>query len=105
MAKIIHLKKSKPKPKYKYTLEDQLNALPRGMSIGEVEKHLKQYGIGRDAFYNDRRIVYGSESSIPSDRLFIYSKVFDVPLADLLNHEIKAKSIREKNLKLKTGLV
>lgn len=104
MAKIIALKKSKLKPKYKYALEEQLDMLPRHMTIAEVEEHLKKHEISRDAFYSDRRITFGSKSSIPSDRLFIYAKVFDCPVQDLLNQEIKAKSIRQKNLKLKTGL-
>ena len=104
MAKVIQLKHSKPKPKYKYAINEQLGMLPRNMTIADVTDHLKKNGITRDSFYRDREILYGAESSIPSDRLFIYAKVFDCPVQDLLNQEIKAKSIRQKNLKLKTGL-
>lgn len=104
MAKVIALPRKKTIPKYKYALNEQISMLPKSMKTAEVVEHLKENKVTYDEFYRDRKIPYGSESSIPSDRLFIYAKVFDCPVADLLNHEIKAKSIRQKNLKLKTGL-
>ena len=105
MAKVISLKKVKHTPKFKYALNEQLNKLPRNTTIDDVILHLKKEGISRNEFYADRNIPFGSESSIPSDRLFIYADVFDCPLADLMNQPIKAKSIREKlNQKIKTGL-
>jgi len=104
MAKVIALTRKKLTPKHKYALNEQVDMLPKSMKTSEVVDHLKKYGITQDEFYRDRKIPYGSDSSIPSDRLFIYAKVFDCPVADLLNHEIKANSIRQKNLKLKTGL-
>jgi hypothetical protein len=105
MAKIIPIKKvAKQRPKYKYTLEDQLHMLPRNLTVKAVELHLKEFGITRDSFYDDRRILFGSDFSIPSDRLFIYAKVFDCPIQDLLNQEVNATSIRQKNVKLKTGM-
>lgn len=105
MAKIIRLKKTKAKPKFKYALNEQVGSLPRHMEINDLISHLEANGISRNEFYADRKIPYGSDSSIPSDRLFIYAQVFDCPVGDLLNHSVKAESIRQKNLKLKSGLV
>lgn len=105
MAKIIPLKKTKITPKFKYTLEEQISALPRSMSIMDVVKHLEKDKISRNEFYADRAIPFGSAKSIPSDRLFIYSKVFECPVEDLMNHSIKATSIRSQSFrKLKTSL-
>lgn len=104
MAKIIRLKKTKPAYKFKYAINEQIGMLPRNMTINELIDYLEKVGINRNAFYRDRDIRFGSESSIPSDRLFIYAKVFDCPVDDLINQPVKAKSIRQQNLKVKTKL-
>ena len=106
MAKVIPIsKRRKAKPKYKYSLNEQVGALPRTTVIGDVVKHLEAYGISRNEFYADRKIPFGAKSSIPSDRLFIYARVFDCNVEDLLNHDIpQAESIRQKRLKVKTSL-
>lgn len=105
MAKIIRLKKLKTRHKFKYALNEQVGMLPRNMNINQLIDHLARHGISRNEFYADRKIPFGSESSIPSDRLFIYASVFDVPVTDLLNQQINASSIRQKNIKLKSGLI
>ena len=102
MAKIISLKKQRFTPKHKYALNEQVNSLPRSNSINELIAHLEDAGISRNEFYADRNIEYGSEKSIPSDRLLIYAKVFDCSLDDLLNQEVKAKSFRQHVQKVKT---
>jgi hypothetical protein len=105
MTKIIKLKKDnrKPKPKFKYALNDQVASLDRRITVNDLLAHMADK-VSRNEWYDDCKIPYGSSKSIPSDRLIIYSKVFDCPLTDLLNEEIKATSIRERNLKLKTRL-
>jgi len=102
MGKIIALKKSKFTPKHKYSINKQVDSLPRTMTINDLVKHLELAGISRNEFYSDRNIAYGSNKSIPSDRLFIYAKVFDCLIDELLNQEVKAKSIREQRIKSKT---
>lgn len=94
MAKTVKLNPT-VKPTLKYKLNDQLGLLPRELSINDVVEHLKKYGVSQDQFYRDRKIKFNSDHSIPSDRLIIYSKVFDCSIDDLMNHEVNAKSIRE----------
>lgn len=102
MGKIIHLKKQRSNPKHKYALNDQVDSLPRSSTINELIAHLEDAGISRNEFYSDRNIEFGSDKSIPSDRLLIYAKVFDCNLEDLLNQEVKAKSFRQQVQKVKT---
>lgn len=99
MAKVIPLKKYKSNPKFKYSLNEQLSQLPRNTAINDVILHLEKEGVSRNEFYADRAIEFGSEKSIPSDRLFIYAAVFDCPVQDIMNQPVKAKSIRQQNLK------
>lgn len=94
MAKTVHLH-SRVTPKSKYNLNYQLGLLPRTFKIKNLVAHLKESGITQDEFYRDRLIEFGSEKSISADRLFIYAKVFDCTIDDLVNHQINAKSIRE----------
>ena len=103
MGKTIKLHK-KVKPKYKYAINEHVAMLPRSTKVSDLVKHLEDSGISRDEFYRDREIAFASDKSIPSDRLFIYAQVFDVPVEDLMNHTIKAKSLRQTNLKLKSPL-
>lgn len=102
MAKIISLKKQRYTPKHKYALNEQVDALPRSQSINDLVKHLEDAGISRNEFYADRNIEFGSEKSIPSDRLLIYAKVFDCSIHDLLNQQVKAKSFRQQYVGSKT---
>ena len=102
MAKVIQLKKQRFTPKHKYALNEQVESLPRSRAIAELVEHLENAGISRSEFYSDRNIEYGSDKSIPSDRLLIYAKVFDCNLEDLLNQEVKAKSFRQQVQKVKT---
>lgn len=99
MAKIIPLKRQRIKPKYKYALNEQVAALPRSQTIEDLVKHLEDSGISRNEFYNDRKIQFGSQKSIPADRLLIYAQVFSCALEDLLNQQVKAKAFREQNAK------
>jgi hypothetical protein len=95
MGKTIRLHK-KVKPIYKYGINEQVSMLDRKIKVGDLLKHLNENGISRTEFYADRNIPYGSEKSIPSDRLFKYSQVFDCSVEELLNEEIKATSIRNR---------
>lgn len=105
MAKVIKLHKSKSKPAYKYGIEQQVTSLPRTVTINDLVKHLEADGITRNEFYGDRKIPFGSEKSISADRLLIYCKVFDCSIDDLINHEVKATSLRQSiGKKFKTGL-
>lgn len=94
------------KPEYKYRLIDIVqNELPKALSRGEVLlAHLEASGISKDQYYADRKIPYGSKTSIPSDRLFAYAQVFDCSAESLLNQRVKAASIRSKKLSIKTRL-
>lgn len=102
MGKTIALKKQRYNPKYKYAINEQVDSLPRTMSINDLLKHLEVSGISRNEFYADRNILFGSEKSIPSDRLLKYIKVFDCTIDDLLNEQVKAKSIRQQTIKSKS---
>lgn len=94
MAKTVKLN-PKVTPTYKYKINDQIGQLPREISINDLVAHIGKHGISRDEFYRDRAIKFGSDKSIPSDRLMIYAKVFDCSTEELMNHEVNAKSIRE----------
>jgi len=96
MAKIISLKKQKYLPKWKYGINKQVDSLPRTITIRHLLAHLEDYGISRNEFYADRNIPFGSDKSIPADRLMIYLRVFDCAFADLINLPPAAKSIREE---------
>ena len=105
MAKVIRLNKAKPKPTYKYGIEQQVISLPRTVTINDLVKHLETDGITRYEFYADRKIPFGSDKSISADRLLIYCKVFDCSIDDLINHEVKATSLRQSiGKKFKTNL-
>lgn len=105
MAKVIQLQKNKPRPKYKYAINEQINGLPRTYKINQLIQHLADQGITRNEFYSDREIPYNSEKSISADRLLIYCKVFDCSIDDLINHEVKATSLRQTiGKKFKTAL-
>lgn len=95
MGKTIRLH-SKPKPIYKYTINEQLSHLPRSVKTMDVIAHLSDNGITRNEFYADREIPFGSDKSIPADRLQKYAIVFDVTIDELQNQPVKATSIRSQ---------
>ena len=96
MANDLHLKKKGTRIRYKYNINQQIERLPyKPNLIDQIVTHLKAQGITRASFYRDRIIRLNSTQSIPSDRLIIYSKVFECSTEDLLNHTIKARSIRQ----------
>jgi len=105
MAKVIPLKNLKHTPKFKYALNEQLGNLNRNTKISEVIDHLAKWKVSKDEFYRDRNIEYGSPTAIPEDRLFIYCKVFDCTVEDLINYQpVKATSLRTIISKIKTPL-
>jgi hypothetical protein len=87
----------------KYKINEQIETLPRQISIAEVVTLLERNGIPRHTFFRDRKIEIDSESSIPTDRLQIYAKFFDCQLEDLLNTQVNVKSIRAQISKTKSG--
>ena len=96
--------------KFKYAINHYLNLIPREVSMGDILKILEKHGVNKITFYRDRNLTIKSESSIPSDRLVIYSKLFECSIDDLLNSEVSIKSIHQELLskksskKLKHGL-
>lgn len=100
MGKTIKLN-AKQKPSYKYRLNEMVTYL----IIGEVIDHLAKHDISRSEFYADRKIPFGSKTSIPADRLQKYAIIFDASISDLQNEKVKATSIHSlKAKKLKTAL-
>jgi len=105
MTKVIPLKKIKITPKYKYGINEEIQKLPRTVKVRDIVKFIATAGISKDQFYRDREILLGSETSISADRLLIYCKVFDCSIDDLINHEVKATSLRQSiGKKFKTNL-
>lgn len=97
MGKTISIRpKVKPLHKYKYTINTQIDHLPRTLTVAEVVKHLNDNGISKTEFYTDRAILFGSDKSIPADRLQKYAIVFDVTIDELQNQPVKATSIRQQ---------
>lgn len=94
MGKTVKLN-PRVRSKYKYNLNREISLLPRTLTIKKLIQHLASSGVSRDEFYSDRSIELGSDKSIPSDRLMIYAQVFDCETTDLINHEVKAVSIRD----------
>lgn len=93
--------------KFKYKINDQISLQPRTISIADIVKLVETHGISKNTFHRDRAIPFGSSKSIPSDRLDIYARLFEVTPDDLKNYRVKAvKSIRESltSKKIKTGL-
>lgn len=106
MAKTIRLK-TRTKPSYKYNINQQIGLLPfKKNLIDQLITHLAKHDVTRNEFYADRSIPFGSDKSIPHDRLYIYATVFDCTVDDLVNHEVKATSFRETlgEKKIKTTL-
>lgn len=108
MGKTIRLTPTARTP-YKYNINHQIGLLPFQRNlIQKIIEHLAKSGITRREFYSDRAIPFGSDKSIPSDRLMIYAKVFECTMQDLVNHKVNADSIREamvvKRKRVKHGL-
>lgn len=108
MGKTIRLTPT-ARPSYKYNINHQIGLLPfKRNLIQQIIDHLAKSGITRNEFYSDRAIPFGSDKSIPSDRLMIYAKVFECAIQDLVNHKVNADSIRDvmipKRKRVKHGL-
>lgn len=100
MAKTIKLYQKKSLPQYKYRLQELIDGLPKAMAkFSTLEIILKDHGISQNEFYRDRTTAYGSEFSIPGDRLSVYSKLFDVTIEELMNHTIKVKPLIQSRIK------
>ncbi len=89
------------KTKLKYHINRQIGLLPRAISIKAFHDILRsQHNITRDAFYRDRNIEWGSDNSIPSDRLEVYAGLFGVTVDDLKNYDVpKIKPLAERKIK------
>jgi hypothetical protein len=84
MAKVIKLhKKIKVPVRYKYRIHDYVKKV--GWSVQSVVEDLKEMGISKHMFYRDSNIPSKSVRSIPSDRLLIYAKYFEVSVEELYN--------------------
>lgn len=83
------------KLEFKYKINYQVSQLPRELAIGDIVSLLEKYGISKDQFYRDRKILIKSSTSITTDRLMIYAKIFDCSINELLNTQVQnVKSIR-----------
>lgn len=91
----------------KYKIQEQVEKLPRFVTMAHLLKELERHGITSSTFYRDRDISKTSPTSIPSDRLDAYAVVFGCTIEDLKNYTITGKSIHEvmaQPKKLKTSL-
>lgn len=69
----------------KYRLEELLNALPRGVTVGTVNQMLlDHYGISTPTFLRHRQIPLDSPSEMNVSALKAYSEFFNVSMEDLL---------------------
>jgi hypothetical protein len=86
------------KPKYKYNLNHQISLLPRNKTIELISGELEKEGIAERTFFRDRSIKINDPGDIPSERLMIYAKFFDVSIDELFNYDNKVKPIAERKL-------
>ncbi len=90
---------AKPIPQKAYRLKYNLEALlltltHRKRFMTTVLSHLEKHGISKTVFYSDKSIPYGSERSIPADRLLTYAQLFNTTMELLINdHRPVAKSL------------
>lgn len=82
--------------KYKYNINRFVNDLPKSKSTGWVIAELEKEGIKERTFFRDKSIVVDDEEDIPSERLLIYAKFFDVTLDELFNYTKKVKPAQER---------
>lgn len=94
--------------KLKYNIKAQIDLLPREVKVKDLLKILAKHGIEKVTFYRDQKIKADSDFSIPVDRLNVYAHVFDVTMQELINTDVKIKSIHQellsKKSKIKTPL-
>lgn len=93
--------------KFKYNIKEMAEKLPRHITTEILVKELVRNGVSRDAFYRDQKIAFGSDQSIPLDRMDAYATVFGCTIEELKNYKPKGKSILEviaAKTKIKTGL-
>jgi hypothetical protein len=79
--------------KFKYHLNHHVSYQPQYLNIADIAKQLQKYGISPRTFERDKAIRIGDSADIPGERLMIYSKFFDVPLAQLFAYDLKVKPI------------
>lgn len=84
--------------KFKYNLNHQISLLPRNKTIEMIVADLDKEGIKERTFFRDRSIELGEKTDIPSSRLLIYSKYFDVSLNELFNYDKEVNSVNERQL-------
>jgi hypothetical protein len=83
---------------YKYNLNHQISLLPRNRTIEMMVQELEKEGISERTFFRDRSIKLNESTDIPSERLLIYARFFDVAIDQLFNYDSKVKPINERKL-------
>lgn len=82
--------------KHKYKLNDMLSKLPRAKAIKAVIQDMEKEGISERAFFRDRAILVNDGADIPSNRLMIYAKYFNVAIEQLYNYDTNVKPVMER---------
>lgn len=77
--------------KYKYNINRFIEKLPKSKNTEWIVAELEKEGIKERTFFRDKVIEVGDNSDIPSERLLIYAKFFDVTLDELFNYTVKVK--------------
>jgi len=72
--------------KLKYKIKELIDALPRSVKIKSFLEKLGKEGISESTFYRDMRIKLGSKSSIPMDRMIVYSKLLQIEVDKLMTY-------------------
>jgi len=78
--------------KLKYNINKKIDALPRTVTINKLLEILQKQVVSRSTFYADKAIELNSKTSIPTDRLLVYTKIFNCSIEDLLNVKSSTKS-------------
>lgn len=95
----MFIQKDKVNSRFKYSINEKLDQLPRRITIQKIEAILKNdYGISRDTFYRDRNMQVDDPGSIPSERLDIYAALFGVTPDELKNYTVSVKPLSERKL-------
>lgn len=82
--------------KFKYHINTLINALPKSKSTEWVITELEKEGVKSRTFFRDKAIEIGEDPDIPSERLLIYAKFFNVTLDELFNYTKKVKPATER---------
>ncbi|MFO0415206.1 MAG: hypothetical protein ACK52I_28460 [Pseudomonadota bacterium] len=72
--------------KLKYKIKEKIDALPRSVKIKTLVERLEKNGISERTFYRDMQIKLDSKSSIPLDRMLVYSKLFNIDVDKLVTN-------------------